>query len=261
MINVQQYGAKGNGVADDTAALQQALNEQKSVYVPTGEYIISDTLIVPTGARLYGEGVYATKIIQTRNGIPILRVTGSHYAIERMYLLFINQQTEATSGGIGIELGDATTGAGAFEGTVQYVNIEKCFRGLAIPTWTGQAFAFQNTFRHIRVVDHWEYGFYLASNIGITTNTLINCYVLAQAQQPNPQSKGYYMSNHDDFVLMNCAVDHVAQEALTVENCRGGNGTQFSCGGKPCPPKLPAGRTCQEQPRLVQQLASAVYDI
>ncbi|MBA4536963.1 hypothetical protein H1Z61_07345 [Bacillus aquiflavi] len=229
MLSVKDFGAKGDGITDDTYAIQQALNQRKSVYLPAGDYRISDTLVVPTGTRMYGDGVYATKIVQWRDGVPIIRVSGSHYSIERLYLLFLNQQNESTSGGVGIELGDAQTSAGAFEGMVQYVNIEKSFRGVAIPTWAGQPFAFQNTFRHIRVLDHWDYGFHLGGrlNIGLTTNTFINCYVLAQSDQPNPNSKGFYLAMHDDFALINCAVDHVAQEALKIEQCKGGSVIDF----------------------------------
>ena len=48
-INVKQFGAKGDGKTDDTAILQQAFKVanslQYSVYVPKGNYIISDTLL------------------------------------------------------------------------------------------------------------------------------------------------------------------------------------------------------------------------
>lgn len=49
IINVKtQYGAKGDGVTDDTAAIQRALTENsgknKIVYLPEGTYLVSDTL-------------------------------------------------------------------------------------------------------------------------------------------------------------------------------------------------------------------------
>jgi len=40
-----QYGAKGDGVTDDTAAIQRALTDEKSlIYLPNGTYLVSDTL-------------------------------------------------------------------------------------------------------------------------------------------------------------------------------------------------------------------------
>jgi hypothetical protein len=60
-INVKDFGAKGDGVADDTAAIQKALNEARrntTVYFPAGVYNISSTLTVSAGNgnRLTGDG-------------------------------------------------------------------------------------------------------------------------------------------------------------------------------------------------------------
>ncbi len=41
----REYGAKGDGSTDDTAAFQRALDERKSlIYIPDGTYLVSDTL-------------------------------------------------------------------------------------------------------------------------------------------------------------------------------------------------------------------------
>jgi hypothetical protein len=46
VINVQtRYGAKGDGITDDTAAIQKALYENAGIiYLPDGEYLVSDSL-------------------------------------------------------------------------------------------------------------------------------------------------------------------------------------------------------------------------
>jgi len=43
-VNVKQYGATGDGVTDDTAAIQAALDSSRSVFLPTGNYKITSTL-------------------------------------------------------------------------------------------------------------------------------------------------------------------------------------------------------------------------
>lgn len=45
-VNVQEYGAIGDGITDDTAAIQAAINASanRTIYVPAGTYLISDTL-------------------------------------------------------------------------------------------------------------------------------------------------------------------------------------------------------------------------
>lgn len=54
--------AKGDGVADDSEALQAALDRARgksghgTVFLPSGDYRITRTLIVPAGVRIYGVG-------------------------------------------------------------------------------------------------------------------------------------------------------------------------------------------------------------
>lgn len=49
-VNVLDYGAVGNGIANDTAAVQAAVNTNKSIYFPKGVYLV-DSIIVPASAR------------------------------------------------------------------------------------------------------------------------------------------------------------------------------------------------------------------
>ncbi len=55
VLNVKDYGAIGDGKADDTLALQRALdaggNGHRIIYLPTGTYLISDTLRWPAPAK------------------------------------------------------------------------------------------------------------------------------------------------------------------------------------------------------------------
>ena len=45
--NVLDFGAIGNGVADDTAAFNAAIATQRSVYVPAGTYNLAIGIIIP----------------------------------------------------------------------------------------------------------------------------------------------------------------------------------------------------------------------
>lgn len=58
-VNVKWFGAKGDGVADDTNAIQQSLNalaaKGGSVYMPTGIYRITGTIQLKNGVSLSGE--------------------------------------------------------------------------------------------------------------------------------------------------------------------------------------------------------------
>lgn len=59
-FNVRDFGADGQGVRDDTAAIQSALNKAGEsgggfVFLPRGRYQCTDTLRIPVGVTLKGE--------------------------------------------------------------------------------------------------------------------------------------------------------------------------------------------------------------
>jgi hypothetical protein len=56
VVSVRDFGAVGDGVADDTLAVQAALAAHRSVYLPPGIYRITATLVVGFGATLAGAG-------------------------------------------------------------------------------------------------------------------------------------------------------------------------------------------------------------
>lgn len=70
--NVRNFGAVGDGVTDDTAAINRALYQlfsvqsnpeiRRSLFFPAGVYRVTDTVVVPTYARLFGEGADSTII-------------------------------------------------------------------------------------------------------------------------------------------------------------------------------------------------------
>jgi hypothetical protein len=57
-VSVKDFGAVGNGVTNDTSAIQAALNAGagKSVYIPAGTYKTSNALTIPSQTVVYGDG-------------------------------------------------------------------------------------------------------------------------------------------------------------------------------------------------------------
>lgn len=75
-VTPQQFGARGNGVTDDTDAIQQALDADGSVYFSRGEYLITRPIVITNKAhwsmnardavfRYSGDG-YAIRILNAR---------------------------------------------------------------------------------------------------------------------------------------------------------------------------------------------------
>jgi sugar lactone lactonase YvrE len=53
-VNLKTLGAKGDGTTDDTAAIRQAIATHRVLYIPTGRYIITDTLTLRPDTVLIG---------------------------------------------------------------------------------------------------------------------------------------------------------------------------------------------------------------
>ena len=59
-VSVKDFGAKGDGVTDDTGTIQAAVSAVPAaggaVHVPTGRYLISAPIVIKSGTRLFGDG-------------------------------------------------------------------------------------------------------------------------------------------------------------------------------------------------------------
>lgn len=98
MINVLQFGAKGNGQTDDTDAIQRALDQAASngdtVFFPKGTYVVNPmkTLYVESHTGIVGEGKNSIiKASPAQFGWELVRATGEDIVISNIYLDGNNQ--------------------------------------------------------------------------------------------------------------------------------------------------------------------------
>ncbi len=100
MVSVKDYGAVGDGVADDTAEIQAAINAASSIYFPTGTYIVSASLTIPSNRMLHGDG--AASILKK--------------SAETAGRVLIN--SDATNGNSGITIESVSTAAAPLQATL-----------------------------------------------------------------------------------------------------------------------------------------------
>ncbi|MFZ5495672.1 MAG: glycosyl hydrolase family 28-related protein [Verrucomicrobiota bacterium] len=66
-LSVRDFGAHGDGAADDTAALQKAVaavaQQGGIVWVPAGDYKLTGDIIVPSGVTIQGAGMWHTTFV------------------------------------------------------------------------------------------------------------------------------------------------------------------------------------------------------
>lgn len=118
-VNVKDFGAKGDGVTDDTAAIQAAINELKNVtvrryvypgnsyfqnrktlYFPEGIYKVSGTLTID-GTYILITGTKSSFIVQTAPNTPLFKLGTSAYAKSTIeYLTFLAGNIESDQDGI-----------------------------------------------------------------------------------------------------------------------------------------------------------------
>ena len=91
MASVKDFGAVGDGETDDTAAINRAFYElfcreknpeiRRSLYFPAGVYKVSDTILVPPYAKVWGEGVESSiiRMAPDDSSVPtfVMRTTDS----------------------------------------------------------------------------------------------------------------------------------------------------------------------------------------
>jgi hypothetical protein len=83
VVSIKDFGAVGDGLADDTLALQQALAAHGAVYVPEGAYLTSATITLNEGQRLFGAG--NKSIIQANaNSFVTLALTADFITVENL---------------------------------------------------------------------------------------------------------------------------------------------------------------------------------
>ena len=94
IVSIKDYGAIGDGVTDDTAAIERAMHDRYMVpvisgrspltsrvriYFPAGRYVVSRTILLPPYANLVGDGKSHTEIYMDSSLalVPALPVLGT----------------------------------------------------------------------------------------------------------------------------------------------------------------------------------------
>jgi len=171
-VNVKDFGAKGDGVTDDTAAIQAAINLSVSyqLSIPKGTYKITSTLIVPSNTVITGTGassVFAISSNQLADGTRISIKDASNVTIKDIKIVETNEipvranvyGTITVDGSVNINLsGIEVSGS----------------NGAGICILNSQKSTLINVYVHDVMADgvHINYG---SSNIIITNSNIVKC--------------------------------------------------------------------------------------
>ncbi|WP_280665516.1 MULTISPECIES: glycosyl hydrolase family 28-related protein [unclassified Kitasatospora] len=176
--NVKDFGAVGDGVADDTAAIQAAIKAIPGggvVYLPSGTYRISAALTVTSGLTFRGTGAQSTFVVQSSTtadgfaGTDLLFVTFESLSIDG---------PGSTSGtGMGVHFTLAAHAA------TQYVTMRNCM----VKNWGSDginiAIPMVSSFNGVIAQTNGGYGFNIHTNADTgpagTSCQFTSCYANA----------------------------------------------------------------------------------
>jgi hypothetical protein len=79
-VNLRTLGAHGDGVADDTEVLKKAIAEHRTIYLPSGQYRVTDTITLRPDTVLIGLQPSVTRIFLA-DGTPAFQGIGSPKAL------------------------------------------------------------------------------------------------------------------------------------------------------------------------------------
>lgn len=87
-VSLADFGARGDGVSDDTKALQSAIDQlylnvdqndprsRRTLKFPAGTYLVTGTIYIPPYASIEGEGSSSTFVVQSSSSIPVFQTVG-----------------------------------------------------------------------------------------------------------------------------------------------------------------------------------------
>lgn len=166
-VSAKDFGAKGDGVTDDTAAINAALATGLLVKVPQGTYKITATLVVPAGGGIVGDGD-KTQFARAFNGGRLIGVPSAAgfigaAVILRDFTIITQAGITAVAGDDGIDIG--YSGGWTGRGNIANLSIFDQWNGM---TWTGGT---HNVIENVQTIHNRNHGFNIINGRG----PLLNC--------------------------------------------------------------------------------------
>ena len=190
--NVKDYGAVGDGATDDTIAINAALASGKNVYFPVGTYIVSSSLILPSGILI--EGASGLSIIKTTITNGYVLKSASSNTISSANIVNLKFENANTA--------DATTHlqSGNFVHTADNLYMSNC-----------RVYNYYDVFYNIKsnsYIVNCRFNRTYNSFITHTTDSVIDgCYINASRYAFATKSR-CFTSSYNSTSLTNCLIDY-----------------------------------------------------
>ena len=187
-VSVKDFGAVGDGIADDTAAIQvavtAAISLRKAIFFPSGTYLVTDTINLPEFTQIYGEHKHKTARDSGNDPVSSTKINFNPATAKP---LFVCSGTITSTGyrrGYRIEglfiFGNSTTSSGNSTIAINVDSVtDSTFANLAIQgfrTGIRTNFTIDNKFDYVRVINCYEQCVLYAGGTA-TTDVWHQCYI------------------------------------------------------------------------------------
>ena len=204
-VSVKDFGAAGDGVADDSAEIQAAIDATPAggkLYIPVGTYKVATGLTRTTSITIVGDGIYGS-------GGTVISYTGSGAA-----MTFTTSQN-------GLRLQDFRI-AGTSAGTDGIV-IKQCFNGIKLDHILVEGFTNGNA---LYLEDTWDITAigcqFRQSSIGVkagigATYAVVNTVRLYGCDMTDCSSKGIELKSGIGWVVDGCDFSGIASNGFGID--------------------------------------------
>ncbi|KMM36731.1 glycosyl hydrolase family 28-related protein [Guptibacillus hwajinpoensis] len=198
-INVKEYGAKGDGVTDDTVAIRKALKDGAYLFFPAGTYLVTQSFEVDKH-KIHGSGM-ANTVIMSNADAPIFKVVGSNSDIRDLTLQYEDWYQDE----------HPERNAIVFEGEVGHSSFENLklvsvYRGFyVLPSSKETNHAFSLNLRNIYVFNYAKNALHFApSTGGLSGSVMENIYTHNGTRDDRYEEKvvPYYFDNLSELTLI-----------------------------------------------------------
>ncbi len=207
LISVKDFGAVGDGLTDDTLAIQQALAAYQNVFVPEGTYLIAAPLTLGNSQSLFGAGQASIIKCQT-DSFNAIDVPASYARIAGLKI---------EGGAVGIALTGGV--AECVQNAVTDVNIVSASIGIQLDGGASSTYpCYWNNFSRIMIEQPDTHGVHLTlSGAGDTPNANRFHAVRVYSKGASTTGSGFYV---EDGAHMNSFIDCEANvNGATATSC------------------------------------------
>lgn len=199
-VSVKDFGAVGDGVTDDTAAIQAAIdygynNDIRQINFLSNSYLISTTILVPYGMTLQGQG-----------GVSVLGTVGSDSQQTRL----IKKSTMTT---YGLKINDTSV-------TLRNLGVFAQAGASGGGIWVAKNYA---TLDQVSSNGHTGIGIRVGGSAAEYRNT--NCFYLNRVEATGNTSHGFYIG--DEFQVYPIADSNAGIMISCVARENGGDGVRI----------------------------------